>query len=329
MGECVFEHYSVLKKETIDGLNIKPDGTYVDCTVGGGGHSEQIASKLNENGLLIAFDQDLDALQAAKERLKVYQDRILFIHSNFRGLEEELLNNQIEHVDGILFDLGVSSPQLDRGDRGFSYQHDAPLDMRMDQTKELNAYEIVNSWSYNDLVSIFFKYGEEKFSKQIARKIEAYRKTNEIRTTHQLVELIKEGIPAAARRKGGHPAKRIFQALRIAVNDELTAFNDALHQAARVVGVGGRIVVITFHSLEDRLCKQAFKKWSTAKETPKNLPIIPESHEAPFTLLNRKPISADEIELEENRRSRSAKLRIIKKIKPWKEEFTYEEGWKK
>ncbi|WP_199860681.1 16S rRNA (cytosine(1402)-N(4))-methyltransferase RsmH [Oceanobacillus damuensis] len=325
----MFEHYSVLKDETIKGLAIKPSGTYIDCTVGGGGHSWEIASRLSEDGLLIAFDQDLDALKAAKERLKAYEDRILFIHSNFRGLEEELAKHTISDVDGILFDLGVSSPQLDRGERGFSYQHDAVLDMRMNQTQELTAYEIVNTWSFHQLVSIFFNYGEEKFSKQIARKIEAYRETKEIKTTHQLVEIIKEGIPAPARRKGGHPAKRIFQALRIAVNDELAAFNDALHQAARVVGIEGRIAVITFHSLEDRLCKQAFKKWSTEKATPRHLPVVPKEHQAPFELITRKPIVAAEFELDENRRSRSAKLRVVKKVTEWRNEFTYEEGWKK
>ncbi|WP_201777896.1 16S rRNA (cytosine(1402)-N(4))-methyltransferase RsmH [Ornithinibacillus contaminans] len=325
----MFEHYTVLKEESIEGLHIKPDGTYVDCTLGGGGHSERIVQQLNENGLLVAFDQDIDALTAAKERLAAYQDRILFIHANFRHLETELKKHQISEVDGVLFDLGVSSPQLDRGERGFSYQHDAPLDMRMNQDQALSAFEIVNEWSYNELVSIFFKYGEEKFSKQIARKIESYRETNEISTTHQLVEIIKEGIPAPARRKGGHPAKRIFQAIRIAVNDELQAFHDALHQAARVVTIGGRIVVITFHSLEDRICKQAFKKWSTPKETPRNLPVIPKEYEAPFKNINRKPIIASTIELEENRRSRSAKLRIVEKTTSWSEDFNFEEGRKK
>ncbi|MFD1849151.1 16S rRNA (cytosine(1402)-N(4))-methyltransferase RsmH [Oceanobacillus bengalensis] len=325
----MFKHYSVLKEETINGLAIKPNGTYVDCTLGAGGHSEVIASRLNEDGLLVAFDQDLDALDAAKKRLEGYKNNVLFIHSNFRYLAEKLQENNIDHIDGILFDLGVSSPQLDRGERGFSYQHDAKLDMRMDQTGDLTAFEIVNHWPYNDLVAIFFKYGEEKFSKQIARKIEAYRKTKEIETTHELVEIIKEAIPAPARRKGGHPAKRIFQALRIAVNDELEAFNEALHQAARVVSMNGRVVVITFHSLEDRLCKQAFKKWSTDKETPKNLPIIPKGFEAPFKLISRKPIIASENELEENRRSRSAKLRIVEKVNQWDAEFIYKEGWKK
>ncbi|ASN05857.1 16S rRNA (cytosine(1402)-N(4))-methyltransferase RsmH [Virgibacillus necropolis] len=325
----MFNHYSVLKEETINGLNISPSGTYVDCTVGGGGHSEQIASRLHNNGLLVAFDQDMDALEAAKEKLKEFHEKMQFIHTNFRNLEEELIKNDISNIDGILFDLGVSSPQLDRGERGFSYQHDAYLDMRMNQDQSLNAHEIVNSWPYQKLIKIFFAYGEEKFSKQIARKIEAYREKETINTTHQLVEIIKDAIPAAARRTGGHPAKRIFQALRIAVNDELVVFNDALHQAARMVSVGGRIVVITFQSLEDRICKQAFKKWSTTKPVPKNLPIIPESHEAPFKIITRKPIIADENELEENRRSRSAKLRIVEKVKPWDAEFTYMEGWKK
>ncbi|SEQ61285.1 16S rRNA (cytosine1402-N4)-methyltransferase [Virgibacillus subterraneus] len=325
----MFDHYSVLKDETLEGIAIKSDGTYIDCTVGGGGHSEQIASHLGEDGLLVAFDQDMDALSAAKSRLHQYHDRITFIHSNFRNLEEELSKHNIDNIDGVLFDLGVSSPQLDRGDRGFSYQQDAQLDMRMNQNQDLDAHEIVNSWSYNELVKIFFKYGEEKFSKQIARKIEAFRKEQSIETTHQLVEIIKDGIPAPARRKGGHPAKRIFQALRIAVNDELEAFNDALHQAARVVKVNGRVVVITFHSLEDRLCKQAFKKWSTAKEVPRNLPIIPVGHQAPFKLINRKPILPSTGELDLNRRSKSAKLRIAEKVNEWNEDFTYEEGWKK
>lgn len=328
-GDILFEHYSVLKKETIDGLDIKPTGTYIDCTVGGGGHSLEIASQLNEDGLLIAFDQDKDALEAAKGRLAAYADRILFIHANFRQLEDELEKHGINEADGILFDLGVSSPQLDRGERGFSYQQDAKLDMRMNQDNELTAFEIVNEWPYEKLVSIFFQYGEEKFSKQIARKIEERRKTAKIETTFELVELIKEAIPAPARRKGGHPAKRIFQAIRIAVNDELGAFNDALHQAAKTVSIDGRIVVITFHSLEDRLCKQAFKKWSTAKETPRNLPVIPEGHQAPFKLITRKPIVAENNELEENRRSRSAKLRIVEKKEQWNDEFTFGEGWRK
>ncbi|GGJ86774.1 ribosomal RNA small subunit methyltransferase H [Lentibacillus kapialis] len=325
----MFNHYSVLQQEVLDGMAIKKDGTYVDCTVGGGGHAERIVSRLNENGLLIAFDQDADALKAAERRLQPYKDRALFIHANFREIEEQLGLHQVTQVDGFLFDLGVSSPQLDRGERGFSYQHDAKLDMRMNQYQRLDAREVVNEWPYNQLVKIFFSYGEEKFSKQIARKIESARQDKPIETTFELVEIIKEAIPAPARRKGGHPAKRIFQALRIAVNDELSAFNDALHQAARVIGIRGRIAVITFHSLEDRLCKQAFKKWSTAKPVPRNLPVLPKDHQAPFQLVNKKPIVPSENELGENRRSHSAKLRISEKIQEWNEEFSYIEGWKK
>ncbi|MFZ0371206.1 MAG: 16S rRNA (cytosine(1402)-N(4))-methyltransferase RsmH [Halobacillus sp.] len=324
----MFEHYSVLKEETIKHLNIHPDGTYVDCTLGGGGHSEVIASMLSEKGRLISFDQDEAALEAARERLDEYSDRVIFVHANFRELESELEELGYNEVDGILYDLGVSSPQLDVEERGFSYHQDAPLDMRMNQSNELSAKEVVNEWPYERLVRIFFKYGEEKFSKQIARKIEAARAEKKIETTGELVELIKEGIPAPARRKGGHPAKRIFQAIRIAVNDELGAFQDSLHQAARMCAVNGRIAVITFHSLEDRLCKQAFKKWSSNPPLPKNIPIIPEDKQPPFEMVTRKPIVAESEELEENRRSRSAKLRVVEKIKPWNSEFQFEEGWK-
>ncbi|MGX4669134.1 16S rRNA (cytosine(1402)-N(4))-methyltransferase RsmH [Cerasibacillus sp. JNUCC 74] len=325
----MFKHISVLRDEAIKGLNVKSDGVYVDCTLGGGGHAEAIAAKLNDNGLLIAFDQDLEALQAAQKRLVAYAKQIRFVHANFNQLEVVLAEHQITHVDGVLFDLGVSSPQLDRGERGFSYQHNAKLDMRMNQEQTLDAYEIVNNWSYQDLVKIFFQYGEEKFSKQVARKMEEQRKKAPITTTYELVDIIKSAIPAPARRKGGHPAKRIFQALRIAVNDELGVFNDALHQAARVLGINGRLAVITFHSLEDRLCKQAFKKWSSNKETPRNLPIIPEQDKAPFRLITRKPIIATAEELAQNRRSRSAKLRIVEKQAKWQQQFTYEEGWRK
>ena len=321
----MFEHISVLRTETIEGLNIKPDGIYVDGTLGAGGHSEQIAKKLT-TGQLIAFDQDEQAIKAAKERLSPYQDKVLFIHSNFRHLNQVLNEKGIDQVDGFLFDLGVSSPQLDHQERGFSYQHDAPLDMRMNQAQELSAFHVVNEWSYQELVHIFFKYGEEKFAKQIARKIESIRTDQPIESTFELVEIIKEAIPAASRRKGGHPAKRVFQAIRIAVNDELEAFYDVLHQAAEKVAIGGRIAVITFHSLEDRLCKQAFKKWSTLPPLPKNFPVIPETSQPPFKSITRKPIIATTDELEDNRRARSAKLRIVEKVKVWDEQFFYQEG---
>ncbi|KAB2426041.1 16S rRNA (cytosine(1402)-N(4))-methyltransferase RsmH [Bacillus cereus] len=306
----MFKHVTVLLKETVDGLDIKPDGTYVDCTLGGGGHSSYLLSQLTEGGKLIAFDQDEIAIQNAKEKFSSYGEQFITVKSNFRYLAEKLQEIGITEVDGILFDLGVSSPQLDTPERGFSYHHDAPLDMRMDQDAPLTAYDVVNSWSYEQLVRIFFQYGEEKFSKQIARKIEAYRENKAIETTGELVELIKEGIPAPARRTGGHPAKRVFQAIRIAVNDELKVFEEALESAIEMVKPGGRVSVITFHSLEDRICKTTFKRNSTTPQLPPGLPIIPDEFKPKLKLITRKPILPSDIELEENNRARSAKLRI-------------------
>lgn len=310
----MFDHTTVLLKETVDGLNINPDGIYVDCTLGGAGHSEYLVKQLSEKGRLICFDQDTIAIENAKVRLADYLDRVTFVHSNFRYLKEELYNLNIQQVDGILYDLGVSSPQLDTPERGFSYHHDAPLDMRMDQTAELTAYHVVNDWAYEDLVRIFFRYGEEKFSKQVARKIEQAREVAPIETTGQLVELIKDGIPAPARRKGGHPAKRIFQAIRIAVNDELGAAEDSLVDAIDLVKVGGRISVITFHSLEDRLTKTLFKEASSLPDLPPGLPVIPDHMKPVLKLVTRKPILPSDEELAANNRSRSAKLRVAEKI---------------
>lgn len=311
----MFNHTTVLLKETVDGLNIRPDGIYVDCTLGGAGHSEYLVSQLSDEGRLICFDQDQIAIDNAKERLAPYLDRVTFVHANFRFIQQELLALGITKVDGILYDLGVSSPQLDVAERGFSYHQDAPLDMRMDQTAELTAFHVVNDWDYSDLVRIFYRYGEEKFSKQIARKIEEARANAPIETTSELVELIKNGIPAAARRKGGHPAKRVFQAIRIAVNDELGAAEDSLQQALDLIDVGGRVSVITFHSLEDRLCKTLFKEKSSLPDLPPGLPVIPEHLQPDFKLVTRKPILPSDEELETNNRSRSAKLRIIERIK--------------
>ncbi|WP_271852936.1 16S rRNA (cytosine(1402)-N(4))-methyltransferase RsmH [Planococcus maritimus] len=311
----MFNHTTVLLHETVDGLNIRPDGIYVDCTLGGAGHSEYLAEQLSDQGHLYCFDQDATAIEHAKEKLKNHLHKITFIHANFKDLKEELEKHGIEKVDGILYDLGVSSPQLDTPERGFSYHHDAPLDMRMDQSAELSAYHVVNDWRFEDLVRIFYRYGEEKFSKQIARKIEAAREKEPIETTAQLVECIKDGIPAPARRKGGHPAKRVFQAIRIAVNDELGAAETSLQDALDLLAVNGRISVITFHSLEDRLTKALFKEASSLPELPPNLPVIPAGLEPKLKLITRKPILPSEEELAHNNRSRSAKLRIAEKIK--------------
>jgi 16S rRNA (cytosine1402-N4)-methyltransferase len=310
----MFEHTTVLLDEAVNGLNIKPNGIYVDCTLGGAGHSSQILSKLTDNGKLFAFDQDEIAIAHAKEKLSLYGEQLTIIKSNFLYLKEELEKLGIERVDGVLYDLGVSSPQLDTPERGFSYHHDAPLDMRMDNEAQISAYDVINHWSYEDLVRIFFRYGEEKFSKQIARKIEARRESKPIETTFELVDLIKEGIPAPARRKGGHPAKRIFQAVRIAVNDELAVFEKSLQKAIDILNPGGRISVITFHSLEDRICKAAFKKASEIPDLPHGLPVIPEEFKPIMKLITRKPILPSEEELEHNNRARSAKLRIVEKL---------------
>ncbi|ARJ51603.1 16S rRNA (cytosine(1402)-N(4))-methyltransferase RsmH [Staphylococcus lutrae] len=311
----MFHHISVLLKETVDQLNIKKDGIYVDCTLGGAGHSQYLLNQLSDEGRLIAIDQDMTAIHHAKEKLQRDLHKVVFVHDNFRNLAQILTELNVGKVDGILYDLGVSSPQLDVPERGFSYQHDARLDMRMDQSQSLSAYEVVNTWSYEALVKIFFRYGEEKFSKQIARKIEARRQQQPIETTFELVECIKEGIPAKARRKGGHPAKRVFQAIRIAVNDELSAFEDSLEQAIENVKVNGRISVITFHSLEDRLCKQIFQEYEKGPEIPRGLPVIPEAYTPKLKRVNRKPIIADEADLEENNRARSAKLRVAEILK--------------
>ena len=305
----MFKHYSVLLNEAVEGLDIKEDGIYVDCTLGGAGHSLEILKRL-KNGKLYAFDQDNVAIENAEEKLAEYSDKVVFIKSNFVNLKEKLAELGVHEVDGVLYDLGVSSPQLDTPERGFSYNYDTRLDMRMDTDVKISAYEVVNEYSYHDLVKIFYRYGEENFSKQIARNIEKKREQKPIETTFELVEIIKESIPAAKRRTGGHPAKRVFQAIRIAVNNELSVFEDSLEQAIDIVSVGGRISVITFHSLEDRICKQIFNSYSKSKDIPKNLPIMPEESLSKLKVITRKPIYPSDIELEENNRSRSAKLRV-------------------
>ena len=310
----MFNHYSVLLHESIENLAIKEDGIYVDCTLGGGGHSSEILKRL-KTGHLYSFDQDMFAIENATKRLKEIGDNFTIIKSNFVHLKEELNARGIEKIDGIIFDLGVSSPQFDTPERGFSYNHDAKLDMRMDQEASLSAYEIVNGWEYKDLEFIFRVYSDEKFSKQIARAIERYREKQPIETTFELVEIIKSAIPAPARRKGGHPAKRTFQAISIAVNDELKVFEYALKDAMDMLNVNGRVAVITFHSLEDRICKHMFKKRSESKDIPRGLPIIPEEFQPEFKVITRKPIVANEGELAENNRSHSAKLRVAMRLK--------------
>ncbi len=316
----MFHHITVLKNESVEGLNINPDGIYVDCTLGGAGHSERIASQLSAQGRLIAIDQDDVALNHAKQKLQAYMDRVTLVKSNFKYLEQVLheqgvpdSEDGVPQVDGILFDLGVSSPQLDEAERGFSYNHDAALDMRMDRSQDLTAYEIVNQWDEQDIARILFEYGEEKFSRKIANRIVQYRQHKAVETTGELVELIKESIPAAARRTGPHPAKRSFQALRIAVNDELGVFEDALSQSVKCLKPSGRVAVITFHSLEDRICKQFFSKLVERCTCPPDFPMCVCQKRGELKIINRKPIIPSEEELELNPRARSAKLRIAEK----------------
>lgn len=310
-----FKHETVLLHETVDGLDIKPDGVYVDCTLGGAGHAQYLLDQLGPQGHLYAFDQDMTAINNAKLKLADYVEKgqVTFIHQNFRHLKQALEELGIDQVDGFYYDLGVSSPQLDVAERGFSYGQEARLDMRMNQEQALSAYEVVNDWPYEDLVHILYRYGEEKFAKRIARAIEERRAQRPIETTTELAEIVKMAIPAATRRTGGHPAKRSFQAIRIAVNDELGAVEDSLEQALTLLKPEGRISVITFHSLEDRLVKQLFKEVSQGPEVPRGLPVLPGQMQAPFGLVNRKPIVASPEELEANNRSRSAKLRILSK----------------
>ena len=307
----MFNHVTVLLNEAVEGLNVKSDGIYVDCTLGGAGHSSLILKQLT-TGHLYCFDQDENAIQAARQRLETIGNQFTIIQSNFKNIKAELNQRGVEHVDGILFDLGVSSPQFDNAERGFSYNYDARLDMRMDQSSSL---EIVNHYSYEQLVEILYKYADEKFAKQIARRIEKEREIQPIDTTFQLVEIVKSAIPAYARRKGGHPAKRTFQALRIAVNDELNVFDIALKDALDLLNINGRIAVITFHSLEDKICKYTFNEVSKLKDVPKGLPVIPEGMQPKFKLINKKPIIATEEELNENHRSHSAKLRVIERVR--------------
>jgi len=308
-----FHHVSVLLWECIDGLNIKPDGIYVDGTLGGAGHSSQIVKKLT-TGRHIGIDRDPIALKAAGERLEPYKDKVTLVHSNFCEIRQVLDDLDIEGVDGILLDLGVSSPQLDDGERGFSYMVDAPLDMRMNNEDSLSADTVVNTWSYEELKRILFEYGEERYAPKIAAAICSRREEKPIRTTLELVDIIRGAMPAAALREKQHPAKRSFQAIRIAVNDELGSVEKVMRDAIPKLNKGGRLAVITFHSLEDRIVKNAMANASKGCTCPPNFPVCVCGKKPQVKLITRKPIVSSAEELEVNPRARSAKLRICEKL---------------
>ncbi|MBQ9428350.1 MAG: 16S rRNA (cytosine(1402)-N(4))-methyltransferase RsmH [Clostridia bacterium] len=314
MDTVAFSHVPVLLTECIENLAVRQDGVYVDCTTGGGGHSYEIAKRLTGAGRLICIDRDTDALEAAKIRLADFSERITFVHSNFSQLESLLQSLQIDRVNGILMDLGVSSYQLDNAERGFSYMQDAPLDMRMDRSATLTAYDVVNRYEKEELCRILFDYGEEKFARNIAASIVRQRAIKPIETTLELAELIKASLPKAAREGGHHPAKRSFQAIRIEVNSELSSIDDAIGAAVSALAPGGRLAIITFHSLEDRLVKSAFAAASAGCTCPKNFPVCVCGNKPKIRLVSRKPITATEQELQINPRSRSAKLRVAEKL---------------
>ena len=312
-----FKHFSVLLHETIDNLKPQAGGVYVDATFGGGGHARYLLSQLSA-GTVIGFDQDEYAIDTAKENFKDYlqadsQPRLQLVHNNFSHLPEELAKLGYDGIDGIYYDLGVSSPQLDQAQRGFSYRFDARLDMRMDQSQDFDAYQLVNTYSQKQLADVLYRYGDEKFSRQIARRIVEKRQQKPIETTFELVDIIKEAIPAYARRTGGHPAKKSFQAIRVEVNHELDVLQATLEEAIAALKPGGRIAVITFQSLEDKIVKKTFKKYSEV-EIPRGMPEAPADLKPSLKLVNRKPIVASAEELEENNRSHSAKLRVAEKL---------------
>lgn len=306
------KHISVLLNESINGLNIKEDGIYVDCTLGFAGHSKEILRRITR-GCLFAFDQDALAIKMSSKALNEIGGNYKIIKSNFVNLKQSLNELNITGVDGVLFDLGVSSPQLDIDERGFSYHNDAVLDMRMDRSNTLTAESVVNDYSLEELTNIFYKYGEEEYSRAIAKNIVKKRSEKRIRTTLELVDIIKNSVPEKRKRKS-HPAKKVFQAIRIEVNQELAVFESALKDAIDMLNPGGRICVITFHSLEDRICKQIFKEYSDIDDRVKGLPVIPNEFKPKLKLITRKPIEPSKEEIEFNNRSRSAKLRIAEKI---------------
>ena len=307
-----FHHVSVLLQECIDGLNIKPDGIYVDGTLGGAGHSSQIASRLT-TGRLIGVDRDPVALEAAGKRLAPYADRVTLVHSNFCEIAQVLADMNISGVDGILLDLGVSSPQLDEVSRGFSYMGDAPLDMRMNSEDSLTAFDVVNTWSYEELRRILYDYGEERYAPQIANAICRRREAAPIETTLELVDIIRSAMPPAALREKQHPAKRSFQAIRIAVNDELGSVEKVMEDAIPCLNPGGRLAIITFHSLEDRIVKNGMTAASKGCTCPPNFPVCVCGKKPKVRLISKKPIVSGQEELDRNPRARSAKLRVCEK----------------
>ena len=309
-----FQHKSVLLQECIDALNIRPDGIYLDGTLGGAGHSSQIACRLTEGGRLIGVDRDRTALAAAKERLAAYADRVTLVHSNFAEIDAILDSLGIPAVDGMLFDLGVSSPQLDDASRGFSYMADAPLDMRMDKDDALTAGEVVNTWPQGELRRILYDYGEERYAPQIAAAICRAREKAPVETTLELVDIIRSAMPAQALREKQHPAKRSFQAIRIAVNDELGAVSRMMQAAVGRLNPGGRLAVITFHSLEDRIVKSEMQQAARGCTCPPEFPVCVCGKKPLVKLVTRKPIVSGPAELEENPRARSAKLRVAEKL---------------
>ena len=312
--DMAFGHKPVLLDECLDALAIRPDGVYVDGTLGRAGHSLEIAKRLTKGGRLICLDRDETAIEAAKLRLADYMDRVTLVHSNFSRVDEVLRELGVAGADGMLFDLGVSSPQLDEAQRGFSYMHDAPLDMRMDQSAALTARDVVNDWGYEELRRILFEYGEERYAPAIARAIVKHRQEAPIETTAQLVEIIRGAMPPAALREKQHPAKRSFQAIRIAVNDELGELPPMLKAAAELLNPGGRLAVISFHSLEDRIIKKTLQELSTGCTCPPNFPVCVCGKKPKMKLISRKPITAGEAELVYNPRARSAKLRVAEKL---------------
>ena len=309
-----FNHISVLLNETINGLNIKPDGVYVDGTLGGGGHSLEIVKRLNKGGHLYGIDRDEDAIEAASDRLKEYSDRFTAVHGNFYNAADILESLGVDRIDGMILDLGVSSHQLDEAQRGFSYMQDAPLDMRMDRQSGYSAWNVVNEKTEKELNDIIFKYGQEKWAKRIAQFFVSERQKKPIDTTGELVEIIKKSVPKGARRDGPHPAKRTFQAIRIEVNGELAILDSTVDSVVEKLNTGGRICVITFHSLEDRIIKNAMRRHENPCTCPPEFPVCVCGKKADGKVITRKPILPSEEELEQNPRARSAKLRIMQKI---------------